>query len=144
MHRPALSSGKSGVRSQRLNFAASELLDQRHFDDDNDKMARGVKKHQKRLSAPKHWLLDKLSGAYAPKASPGPHKLRDCMPLIVFIRNRYAMPWTPTGGAQQEQRKRDAQILTGLLSQSEVRPQWPRGQADRHAAPDQGRRQGPH
>merc|ERR1712228_475709 len=45
-------------------------------------------KHQKRLSAPSHWLLDKLSGAYAPKASPGPHKLRDCMPLIVFIRNR--------------------------------------------------------
>ena len=52
-------------------------------------MGRGPKKHQKRLSAPSHWLLDKLSGAYAPKASPGPHKLRDCMPLIVFIRNRY-------------------------------------------------------
>ncbi|KAK5679490.1 40S ribosomal protein S4 [Elasticomyces elasticus] len=49
---------------------------------------RGMIKHQKRLSAPSHWLLDKLSGAYAPKASPGPHKLRDCMPLIVFIRNR--------------------------------------------------------
>lgn len=46
------------------------------------------KKHQKRLSAPSHWLLDKLSGAYAPKASPGPHKLRDCMPLIIFLRNR--------------------------------------------------------
>ena len=51
---------------------------------------RGPGKHQKRLSAPSHWLLDKLSGSYAPKASPGPHKLRDCMPLIVFIRNRYA------------------------------------------------------
>lgn len=36
-------------------------------------MGRGPKKHQKRLSAPSHWLLDKLSGAYAPKASPGPH-----------------------------------------------------------------------
>ncbi|KAJ6067224.1 uncharacterized protein N7446_004261 [Penicillium canescens] len=33
-------------------------------------MARGPKKHQKRLSLP------------------GPHKLRDCLPLIVFIRNR--------------------------------------------------------
>ena len=30
-----------------------------------------------------------MSGTYAPKASPGPHKLRDCLPLIVFIRNRY-------------------------------------------------------
>merc|ERR1711939_713685 len=52
------------------------------------KMGRGPKKHQKRLSAPSHWLLDKLSGAYAPKASPGPHKTRDCLPLIVFLRNR--------------------------------------------------------
>ncbi|KAF2643457.1 ribosomal protein S4e [Massarina eburnea CBS 473.64] len=51
-------------------------------------MPRGPKKHQKRLSAPSHWLLDKLSGAYAPKASPGPHKLRDSLPLIIFLRNR--------------------------------------------------------
>ncbi|CAF9912568.1 MAG: 40S ribosomal protein S4 [Gomphillus americanus] len=51
-------------------------------------MGRGPKKHQKRLSAPSHWLLDKLSGAYAPRASPGPHKLRDCMPLLIFLRNR--------------------------------------------------------
>merc|ERR1711977_527531 len=55
---------------------------------DNTAKMRGPGKHQKRLSAPSHWLLDKLSGSYAPKASPGPHKLRDCMPLIVFIRNR--------------------------------------------------------
>ena len=33
-------------------------------------------------------MLDKLSGTYAPKASPGPHKSRDCLPLIVFLRNR--------------------------------------------------------
>ncbi|OAL56593.1 ribosomal protein S4e [Pyrenochaeta sp. DS3sAY3a] len=51
-------------------------------------MGRGPKKHQKRLSAPSHWLLDKLSGAYAPKASPGPHKLRDSLPLVIFLRNR--------------------------------------------------------
>src|ERR1700753_974045 len=42
----------------------------------------------KRLAAPSHWLLDKLSGTYAPRPSPGPHKLRDCLPLIVFLRNR--------------------------------------------------------
>lgn len=51
-------------------------------------MGRGPKKHLKRLAAPSHWLLDKLSGKYAPKPSPGPHKTRECMPLIVFIRNR--------------------------------------------------------
>jgi len=42
----------------------------------------------KRLAAPSHWLLDKLSGSYAPRPSPGPHKLRECLPLVVFLRNR--------------------------------------------------------
>ncbi|KAM7187929.1 40S ribosomal protein S4-A [Rhypophila sp. PSN 637] len=56
------------------------------------------KKHQKRLSAPSHWLLDKLSGVYAPRPSAGPHKLRECMPLIVFVRNRlkYALNYRET------------------------------------------------
>lgn len=42
----------------------------------------------KRLAAPSHWMLDKLSGTYAPRPSAGPHKLRESLPLIVFIRNR--------------------------------------------------------
>ncbi|KAJ1730105.1 40S ribosomal protein S4 [Coemansia biformis] len=42
----------------------------------------------KRLNAPKHWMLDKLTGVYAPKPSSGPHKQRECLPLIVFLRNR--------------------------------------------------------
>ncbi|OMJ09037.1 40S ribosomal protein S4 [Smittium culicis] len=42
----------------------------------------------KRLAAPKHWMLDKLTGTYAPKPSPGPHKQRECLPLIIFLRNR--------------------------------------------------------
>ncbi|ODV92550.1 hypothetical protein CANCADRAFT_30676 [Tortispora caseinolytica NRRL Y-17796] len=51
-------------------------------------MARGPRKHLKRLAAPSHWMLDKLSGTYAPRPSPGPHKLRECLPLVVFLRNR--------------------------------------------------------
>ncbi|KAH9273553.1 hypothetical protein BASA83_004221 [Batrachochytrium salamandrivorans] len=51
-------------------------------------MGRGPKKHLKRLNAPKHWMLDKLTGTWAPKPSAGPHKTRECLPLIVFIRNR--------------------------------------------------------
>ncbi|KAG4301421.1 hypothetical protein PCANB_002257 [Pneumocystis canis] len=51
-------------------------------------MARGLKKHLKRINAPSHWLIDKLGGTYAPRPSPGPHKLRDCLPLIIFLRNR--------------------------------------------------------
>jgi RS4NT (NUC023) domain len=27
-------------------------------------MARGIKKHLKRLNAPKHWMLDKLGGVF--------------------------------------------------------------------------------
>lgn len=33
-------------------------------------------------------MLDKLSGSFAPRPTPGPHKLRECIPLVVLIRNR--------------------------------------------------------
>jgi len=51
-------------------------------------MARGPKKHLKRLNAPKHWMLDKLGGTWAPRPSTGPHKLRECLPLSLVLRNR--------------------------------------------------------
>eukprot|EP00048_Salpingoeca_helianthica_P014215 m.220676 g.220676 ORF g.220676 m.220676 type:complete len:266 (-) comp15625_c0_seq1:127-924(-) len=51
-------------------------------------MARGPKKHLKRLDAPKHWMLDKMAGSYATRPRAGPHKLRECLPLIIFLRNR--------------------------------------------------------
>jgi len=61
-------------------------------------MARGPRKHLKRLNAPRHWMLDKLSGAFAPRPSPGPHKLRECLPLAIFLRNRlkYALNYDET------------------------------------------------
>ncbi|KAJ3192759.1 40S ribosomal protein S4 [Irineochytrium annulatum] len=48
----------------------------------------GQKKHLKRLATPKNWFLDKLTGTWAPRPSPGPHKLRESLPLIIFLRNR--------------------------------------------------------
>lgn len=51
-------------------------------------MARGPKKHLKRLAAPRHWMLAKLGGIWAPRPSSGPHKLRECLPLIIILRNR--------------------------------------------------------
>ena len=42
-------------------------------------MARGPKKHLKYIAAPKHWMLDKLTGVFAPRPSTGPHKLRECL-----------------------------------------------------------------
>eukprot|EP00493_Phyllostaurus_siculus_P001328 UN01336 len=60
-------------------------------------MVRGPKKHLKRLNAPKHWMLDKLSGTFAPRPSPGPHKLRECSARSPFCcRNRlkYALNYS--------------------------------------------------
>lgn len=56
-------------------------------------MARGPRKHLKRLNAPKHWMLSKLDGIYATRPSCGPHKLRECIPLSIFLRHqlRYAL-----------------------------------------------------
>lgn len=61
-------------------------------------MARGPKKHLKRLAAPSHWMLNKITGHYAPRPSPGPHKLRECLPLAVLLRNRlkYALTYHET------------------------------------------------
>jgi small subunit ribosomal protein S4e len=58
-------------------------------------MARGPKKHLKRLVAPKHWMLDKLTGRFAPRPSTGPHKLRESLPLVVLLRERlkYALTY---------------------------------------------------
>lgn len=58
-------------------------------------MGRGTKKHMRRINAPAHWMLDKLTGRYAPKPSPGPHKSRECLPLLLLIRNRlkYALTY---------------------------------------------------
>ena len=57
-------------------------------------MARGPKKHLKRLNAPKHWMLDKLSGVFAPRPTTGPHKLRECLPLVIVLRNRLKYAFT--------------------------------------------------
>jgi len=51
-------------------------------------MPRGPRKHLKRINAPKHWMLDKMTGVFAPRPSSGPHKLRECLPLIILLRNR--------------------------------------------------------
>lgn len=51
-------------------------------------MARGPKKHMKRLVAPKSWMLGKLGGTWAPRPAAGPHKLRESLPLIIALRNR--------------------------------------------------------
>merc|ERR1712039_474036 len=49
---------------------------------------RGPKKHLKTLAAPHHWMLPKTGGVFSFRPNAGPHKLRECLPLAIFIRNR--------------------------------------------------------
>jgi small subunit ribosomal protein S4e len=51
-------------------------------------MARGNKKHLKRLFAPKDWMLSKLTGVFAPRPRAGAHKIREALPLLIILRNR--------------------------------------------------------
>lgn len=48
-------------------------------------MVRGPRHHLKHIAAPKSWMLDKLTGSYAPRPSNGPHKLREALPLVVRL-----------------------------------------------------------
>merc|ERR1712000_433723 len=47
-------------------------------------MARGPKKHLKRLCAPRSWMLAKSGGVFAPRPTPGPHKLRESIPTVLL------------------------------------------------------------
>ncbi|KAK8894029.1 40S ribosomal protein S4, X isoform [Tritrichomonas musculus] len=51
-------------------------------------MPRCQRKHLKTLAAPHHWMLAKTAGKFAASPSSGPHKASECLPLIVFLRNR--------------------------------------------------------
>jgi len=86
---------------------------------------RGPKHHLKRVCAPKSWMLDKLSGVFAPRPTPGPHKLRECMPLMVFLRNRlkYALTY-------QECKKIVMQRLIKVDSKIRTDAKYPIGMMD--------------
>ena len=51
-------------------------------------MVPGIKKHLKRLKAPKKWMLSKLGGIWAPNPKSGPHKKMESFPLILILRNK--------------------------------------------------------
>jgi small subunit ribosomal protein S4e len=50
-------------------------------------MARGPKKHMKRLATPRAWMLSKLGGIYATRSRCGPHRLRQSIPISVVLRH---------------------------------------------------------
>lgn len=80
-------------------------------------MARGLKKHMKRLNAPKHWMLGKLGGIWAPRPSTGPHKMRECLPLSIILRNRlkYSLTRRETNAIVMRKKiKVDGKVRTDL------------------------------
>jgi len=72
----------------------------------------------KRLYAPKQWMLDKLSGVFAPKPNAGPHKSRESLPTVIFLRNRlkYALTYTEAKKiCKQRLIKIDGKVRTDFL-----------------------------
>ncbi|XP_045147304.1 40S ribosomal protein S4-like [Echinops telfairi] len=59
------------------------------YDTDIRLLSKGVplKPGMESLDQDSGWC-DKLTGVFAPRPSTGPHKLRECLPLIIFLRNR--------------------------------------------------------
>uniref|UniRef100_G3UFC9 40S ribosomal protein S4 n=1 Tax=Loxodonta africana TaxID=9785 RepID=G3UFC9_LOXAF len=69
--------------------------------------ARQTLKH---ATAPKHWMLDKLS-VFASRPLTAPQKLKECLPLTVFLRNRkYAL----TGDEVKKIHIMDSKIQTNI------------------------------
>lgn len=96
-------------------------------------MPRGPRKHLKRLSAPKHWMLGKLDGIWAPRPSSGPHKLRECLPLIIILRNRLKYALT-----KQEVTMICMQKLVKVDGKVRVDPNFPSGFMDVITIPKSG------
>lgn len=84
--------------------------------------AKGPKKHLKRLHAPRSWMLDKLGGVFAPRPSSGPHKLRESLPLVIFLRNRLKYALTNT-----EVKKIVMQRLIKVDGKVRTDPNYPAG-----------------
>jgi len=88
-------------------------------------MVRGPKQHLKRLYAPRDWMLSKLTGVFAPRPRAGPHKSRECMPLLVILRNRLRYALNATEASMILRQK-----LVNVDSRPRVDPKYPVGFQD--------------
>lgn len=48
---------------------------------------KGGLRHLKRYKAPGYWPISKKAFVWAPRPSPGPHPMANCIPLLVLIRD---------------------------------------------------------
>jgi len=56
---------------------------------------KGEKKHLKRLPAPKTFRIPRKQAKFTGRPSPGPHRLSECIPLFIVIRD--LLRWANTG-----------------------------------------------
>jgi small subunit ribosomal protein S4e len=88
---------------------------------------KGQRKIVKRVAAPKQWYLGKLKGVYATRPSPGPHKLRECIPLTVLLQQRLRYALT-TGEARTIVKNKEGLIkVDGKVRRD---PRFPLGTMD--------------
>lgn len=59
-------------------------------------MARGPKKHMKRITAPRSWMMTKLGGTYTVRPAQGPHKRRESLPLQIVLRDKLRLAFNGT------------------------------------------------
>ena len=57
-------------------------------------MAKGPRKHMKRLAAPGHWQIKRKVRPFTIRANPGPHALHEGIPLGVVIRDMLQLTTT--------------------------------------------------
>ncbi|MHA1377737.1 MAG: 30S ribosomal protein S4e [Candidatus Helarchaeota archaeon] len=50
---------------------------------------KGQSKHLKRYPAPKYWPIHRKINKYTVRASPGPHPMKQCIPLILIMRELF-------------------------------------------------------
>lgn len=62
--------------------------------------AHGPKKRHQNAAATKHCTLGKLAGVFVPPASTDPHKQRECLLLITFLRDRLKCALTGDEGKE--------------------------------------------
>jgi small subunit ribosomal protein S4e len=98
-------------------------------------MARGPKKHLKRVAAPKSWMMDKLGGVYAVRPAQGPHKLRESIPLSLIIRNQLRLALNNREVDQILKQKEGLVLVDGKVRRN---PKFPCGLMDVVTVPKLG------
>ena len=69
-----------------------------------------VKRHMKGLSAPKFWQVKRKETKYVTRPRPGPHKLDECIPLQILVRNILGLVDT---GSDAKRMIKSGEILVG-------------------------------